>query len=25
VSNTNLPLAVPNIGNYSVRDLGLLG
>ena len=25
VSNTNLPLVVPNIGNYSVRDLGLLG
>lgn len=25
VSNSNLPLVVPNIGNYSVRDLGLLG
>jgi uncharacterized protein (DUF1501 family) len=23
VSDTNLPLVVPNIGNYSVRDLGL--
>jgi uncharacterized protein (DUF1501 family) len=24
VSNTDLPLVAPNIGNYTVRDLGLL-
>lgn len=25
VSNSNLPLVVPNIGNYTLRDLGLFG